>query len=585
MTYTPHTWVNNHVPAINETHLNEMEAGISGAHTLSVPAARTYYVSPDFTVDTDHHRYKKIQDAIDQAIIDVASISDASKQVLIMVYPGTYTEQIHSVDGIHIVGVQAQDNRYSKGAILTNAGTAEENYPIRSEIGDEYRIFGMNIETTNGNGIIGKIPKLGIFGSCFFNGKWIENNLDTSHYVLFDDCDLRDKGWVVFDFTGTNLLGSRLVSLLHCTLFDCAPSLLSTHIGTATVSFLDNTVFTQSAFRLVGDWNLTAQHSHIANGRETARGRSRIGGTGDINITYCIMSSGLRFTSNPNSIFMGANTFRNGHETIPVGEPDITADVDITTVNYFGNIQFNGICGCIHITNPEKHVGGNRKDMYFSLQHAIDSIATGEGATVRIWEDLTGLPEMTLPNANVNIKIKGQKAYSLSFTGNIVEIGNDRTLGFNDIVTLSGGNIELNGTNNELGFESCQYVNGHIILTSGTFAIIYKSSVFGSTGNPAVSINNTGTTFVIGYSRAQGAAGSPGTPAIMFNAVADDKLKMKFSTAIHGDKTTLAPIQTTVGKVYVAIYNSGGNSDLVPPATISNRISSAGNVADDQITF
>lgn len=575
-----------HLHPYHITDIKDLKINGENVTSISENTNKIIYVSKDGNDETGNgsfgNPFLTIQQGIDHTISQDGSINDATNQHLVMVYPGTYKEQIHSIDGIHIVGVHAPDNRYSKGVILVNDGTTESNYPLRSTIDDEYRIFGMNIETTNGNGILGKVLKTGIFGSCFFNGKWIESDLDTNHYMLFDDCDLRDRGWVSFKLEGTNLLGSRYISFHHSTMNDVAPVFYSTHVGTSNVSFVDNTVFVKAAFRLEGDWNLHAANSHIAAGREAMRGRSRIGGTGDINIAYCVLRSGLRFTNNPNSVFMGNNTFRDGHETIPSDEADIIADVDITNVEYSGNIQFNGISGCIQINNTEKHVGGNRNDMYFSLQHAIDSIPSSETATVRVWEDLTGLAELTLPNANTNIKIKGQKSYSLSFTGDIVEIGNDRILGFNDIVQLTGGNIELNGTSNELGFESCQYINAYVTLTNGAFAILYKSSLFGATGHSAITVDTVDPTIVIGYSRVQG---STGNPAITFNVDADDKFKAKYSTFIHGDKGANEPlINTVIGKVDVAVYNCGLNAAW-DANKFYNTIGNANNTTDAQITF
>ena len=216
------------------------------------------------------------------------------------------------------------------------------------------------------------------------------------------------------------------------------------------------------------------------------------------------------------------------------------------------------------------------------MQCAIDSIPSGYTATVRVWEDLTNLPEITLPNANTNIKIKGQKAYSLSFAGDIIEVGNDRIFGFSDIVTLSGGNIELNGTSNEIGFESCQYISAYLTLTTGSFAIVYNSSFFGSTGHKAINIANTSTIMVVGYSRIQGSAGNA---AVNFTATAMNKLKAKYSTFIHGTKLGNNAIANTSGaKVDVNIYSCGFNADW-DAADVDNTIVQSNNTVDQEVTF
>lgn len=575
---------------VNPAHTSEFPHGIILDDKLTTkiydttPSENSYYVSPNFTESEADHRFATIQGAIDQAIADDGSLSDATNQALVMVYPGTYTEQIHSVDGIHIVGVQSQDNRYAKGARLINTGTSEATYPIRANEGDKYRLFGMSIETTSGTGILGKLPQVGIFGSCYFNGQWVENTIDVSNFCIFDDCDLRDANGKAFNLTGSSLAGSRNIALKHSTMAWCAPVFGSTHVGSSIVRFEDQTALTASAFRLSGDWELRAKDSNIANGRDGIEGRSQIGGTGDINIVSCLMNSGLHFTEDPNSTMITNSSFRDGHETIPSGEADITADVDVTNVIYGGNIQFNGICDRVQIVCAEKNVGGGSCDRFLDLQSAITSVPVGGVGVVKIWDDIIDLAEITLPHASTNIQINCLKKYSLTFTADIVEIGADRKLSFINMASLVGGEILLNGANAEIGFEDCQYLKGYLTLQVGAFAIFYKSSAFAPTGHPTINIDNISTILVIGYSRIQGAAGSPGTPGIMFNAVADNKLKTKFSTIIHGDKTTTDPIQSSVGTVVVSVYESAGNANLTP-AGITNDISSAGNVYDAQIDF
>lgn len=328
----------------------------------------------DSNTGTDDAPFLTIQAAIDHAIEMDDSISDATNQVWVMVFPGSYEEQIHSIVGIHIIGVHAPDNRYSKGVRLINAGTSEATYPLRAEFNDRYRIYGISIETTDGLGVIGKLLRAGIFGNCFFNGQWIENNIDVDNFLLFDDCDLRDANGKIFNLTGTNLLGSRNIAFKHSTTLRSTPTFNSTHVGNSIVRFEDKSSLTASSLRLAGDWNLRAINSNIANGRAGIEGRSQIGGSGDINIVDCLMNSGLHFTADPNSLMIVSSCFRDGHETIPSDEADITADVDITNVVYENNIQFNGLCGKIQIINTNRVVAKSGGD-YATIKDALASIS------------------------------------------------------------------------------------------------------------------------------------------------------------------------------------------------------------------
>lgn len=201
---------------------------------------------------------------------------------------------------------------------------------------------------------------------------------------------------------------------------------------------------------------------------------------------------------------------------------------------------------------------------------------------MKLHTSIVDLAELTMPNENVDITIIGQTQYSLTFTGDIVEIGANRKLRFSDMAQLNGDNMELNGANAELAFESCQYITAYATATLGAFVIIYKSSIFGSTGNKALNIDNVDTNVVVGYSRVQGSAGNP---AVEFSVDADAKFKAKFSSFIHGDMDASAPIvNTAAGKVDISVYLCGLNAAW-DADKFTNLIGSAGNVTDVNINF
>lgn len=562
-------------------------SGGFGTNYISFSPDYTVYVAKngsDSAEGTRDNPFLTIQAGIDYAIAEYPTLSDDYEQVVVFVSPGVYTEQIHSVDGVHIVGTHYADNRYSKAVRLVNDGTDESNYPIRSLVDDRYRMFGINIETTDGTGILGKLPRLGIFGGCFFLGQWIENDLER-HYVAFEDCDLRDNNGMCFNLTGTTLSGSRYIEVRHSIVYQSTPTFSSTHVSSATITIEDNSTLTSSAFKLSGDWNLRAIKSNIANGREVVEGRSYIGGTGDINIIDCLANSGLHFTEDPTIVKMYGINFSNGYTTIPDGESDITvaSGIIITNVEYSGNNQHNGLCGNFQIASINRNVGAFSDNRYGSLACAIDSIPASGTGTITLYDDFTDLDKFVL-NEGASVTIIGKKTHSLSFTGDIVTLGHDQELYFNEINTLTGENLDINGDNAILSFEGCLSMNGYITTTSGagSFMVAYFSTLRSIDGHPVLTINNTDTLCVSGYSRLKGYTGQP---AIVFNEDADDKLKVKYSTLLHGTGLTNAPlVNNAVGKVDIAIYASALNAAF-STATFTNTIGSPNNTVSNDLDF
>ena len=189
---------------------------------------------------------------------------------------------------------------------------------------------------------------------------------------------------------------------------------------------------------------------------------------------------------------------------------------------------------------------------------------------------------MTLP-ASSKISIDLQREYSLTFTGDIVEIGLNQELTFIGGINISGGNIEVNGNNALLDFESCAYINAYITLTSGSSAmcVLYNSSFQAATGYTAITVNSVDPLLVIGYSRVKG---TTGYIPITFSVLSVNKLKSKFSTIIDVDGN--GPIDNTVGagKVTFSIYNSAMNAAF-DAAKFTNLVGSPSLTTDANIDF
>jgi hypothetical protein len=216
------------------------------------------------------------------------------------------------------------------------------------------------------------------------------------------------------------------------------------------------------------------------------------------------------------------------------------------------------------------------------LQDAITSIQASAKAVVRIWEDFTALAKLVLPNTGTHITIDGSKKYKLAFTGDVVDIIDDQHFGFIDMVEVNGGAIRLNGATAEVDLESNQSILGELVVDAGASALIDRTALNGSTGNPGITINSLTTSVIIGYAKIEGAVGQP---AIEINVVCDDQLKIKFSSLVSGTPATIAPITYTgVGKVDIAVYNTGLSGSW-NPADVNNTIGSPNLTTDPNITF
>lgn len=498
-------------------------------------------------------------------------VTDWNECAVVKVAPGKYTEHLTSAHRrVYIIGNLIDFEGWPKDVIIYNTGADAAHYPI--DTSEWLNLIGIQVEVDADvgggiGGVYGRLINKGIYSLCSFNNGYFINNPDVGYMTsYFNFCYFNGDG---FKLAGSN--NGAFLAFRRCDL-DCTNTEFSTTSISANVVKFHSSMCS-SNMTIGGNWSLLMQNTELY-----ADGKITFNTDGFIDMYNSVVVNGLHFVKDT---ALHKKITTNYFKDITLAQ-DIIADVVITDVDFLGNKTDKGICGNIQTQMTEKNVGEGSPDRYYSLQAAISSIPTGGVGTIQVFSNLADLAKLTLPCANVSVTIDGQKQYSLTFTGDIIEVGANQKVSFTHMSQLTGGDAILNGASAEIGFESCQYINGSLILTLGAFAIIYKSSMFGATAKKAIHVNNTGTTIVVGYSKVQG---STGNPAVEFNAVANNKLKAKFSTFIHGDKTTTAPIQTTVGSVIVSIYNCAGNANLTPPATISNDIGSPGNVYDSEINF
>lgn len=507
------------------------------------------------------NRYYSIQDAID-------SLPSGG---VISLQPGTYTEQIHSTGNILIQGRTHEGVPAIKSTILYNTGVDAAHYPLGGNDTDVFNISDITIKT-DADETIGKIGPHNFTGVSFENGSFIEATINQNMLMGFVDCLF--KNTMAFNFTGIGTGGLRAMTMKGCYFDDYAThcKLDSTH--TSTLVIIKDTIFHGFYPDIGGNWNVEMSNSHIFG-----TSRPVISTTNKISFIQCILSSGLHFTSNPDTI-MHLCTFIDGCGYAITGE-DITATLNVTDVDYVGNVQQNGLSGRIQIQCPVKPVGCSSTNKYYTIQDAVTSVPINGAGTVQIFEDLTGLSELTIPTG-ADVSFDAQKIYSISFTGDIVEIGANQACLFQNFVELNGSDIFVNGSAAKLKFSGCGVINAHVTITDGADVKIQRSGLVADTGYPAITMNDLTCNFTFGYSKLQGAVGYP---AILTTAECDGRIKGKFSTLISGTAATISPLlYTGANKLDISLYNSA-LSGTFSAASFANLISSPNLTYDPAINY
>ena len=541
---------------------------------------RTAFVSKTF-IDNDYtHRFTDIQEAIDW-IHDSSWYGDldADNKAVVLVYPGVYKEQLTCWEHIRLVSMADHDNLCDTKSVQLFIPDDKKTEPILTAgTGYVYNISGFTINADSvENAPYSYATKEARFFDCMFeHGSFLDGDGAYASELRLIGCTF-NSGTNAINYTGARGHADRTIYMFNTWSHGDIIANSTFATGSPSIEFKRCPIVGKTV--IAGDWDYKMKNSRLTNTTGSAN-RNTFGTTGIIDISDSIASGGIHLTSNPSEVHIEHCDFNEPGATVITGA-DITADVDITNVNYNHNLQQNGIAGEIQTESPVKHVGGGAIDRFMTLQDAIDSIVTK--GVVDLRESLTGLSEITIPS-NTNVTIDGHKLNSLTFTADIVEVNANEELVFYGLATLTGGNIEINGNDAYVGFEECLTVAAYVTLTSGTgtYCLVYTSTLKAPSGSPAITVNNTDTIVVVGYSRVDGGATKG---AILFTVEADDQLKAKFSTFIHGDNAGNSPLVNTSGAdVNIAMYSCGINASW-NPAQFTNTIGSAGNITDPQINF
>ena len=497
-------------------------------------------------------------------------------RIVVKVAPGIYTE--HLTQGyyrVYIVGDTRTPDEKEKDVTIRNLGDTPINYPLGMT--GKLNLIGINIVTTDIDnepieGIYGELLESSTFSACnLMNGYFVEQATPTSIYMQFTFCHF--QGGKDFVLTGT-VNQHRALAFGDCTL-EGKSVFASSGTDTKYIK-LDNSYVTDE-IKIEGDWSLTAQSSELHH-----NGSFTFDTDGDIDLYNSIIVNGLHFVSDT----PGSKRFVNNYFRAVTFTSDITvaSGTVISIVDFSGNKMDKGLCKDFQIAGGQRNVGGFAENKYTSLQCAVYSIPENESGIITLHENETDLDKLIL-NTGSKVTIKCGKKHSLSFIGDVVELGENQELSWHEVHSLSGGEIKLNGDNALLSFEGCLTAQCYIVATSGvgSMVLFYYSSLLGATGQTFLQIDNADTLIVSGYSRLKGAVGQP---AVAFNILTVNKFKAKFSTFLHGDGGSNRPIVylPTSGKADVAIYNSASNAGL-DTSDFNNLIGSPNLTISSEIDF
>lgn len=527
-----------------------------------------YEVSPSFVDNPNLRQFSTISAANDHAI---ANMPPWPVKVSILVYPGNYIESIENAHyRIHIMGM-ADTTYYLKGVTLYNTGVGAVNYPIKYTGASPLNLLNMTIEVEPG-GVYGNFTSMRCVNCAFLEGYFNEYIGSGSRTMEFKECYFSGDA---FKLSGAT--DRRFLALRSCELDGGTIDLNSTNnVGANKFVKFERGISTCVA-NIGGDWSINNFRSEMYGG-----GRFVFDTTGDIVFSGALLPDGVHFLSNT----AGCKSFvvcSFLNSSIASTHRDISAAVTVTNVEFSGNTQQNGIDGLVQIQSTTKNVGGSSLDMYYSLADAMKSITTDE--SIVLHSNVAGLAKLVMPTTG-SVLIDGGGLYGISFIGDIVDLGLNDKLVLENLKSIGGGTIKINGNNSELHFHSCSCGTNmvQILATSGTGAKVHikNSNLIAPTGCSVLQINSVDPVYRVTFSRLIGASGQP---AVEYTVDADGKLISKVSTFIHGDGGTNYPLTYTgAGKVDFSIYSSGFNASW-NASSFTNLIGSANNTFDTGITF
>jgi hypothetical protein len=446
-----------------------MEAGMNGnikraGSSKYVNGARDYYST--------------IQDAIEAAV--------AGNVVIIS--PGTYTEQITMKSGVKINGVGKEI------CILERT-----ELPINWNHGVWVTIEDMTIRTSiQGNDIARPINGVIEFKNCTLDNGTINidgNNMTGNVGMLFRDCLLLSNNSATYNI---RTVGDSVNSWCMLQAWD---TVFGEPSGGIYWDLQRSGSWWGNTFNLTNcilDWghiiiNRDANPKIIGGSyySEHAGAIFQIDTSRDVQFSGVYFRGGnemIHFGSNPNS-FQFVNSFCASTWT----NYDIDADVAITGANIIGNGMNKGLSGKIQILAVTKNVGTGQ-DFYKTIQGAIDASSSGDLALINAGtytEQITLKNGVTIRGSNKeNTIIQNSSDIILSPTN--YDTSNIENLTF-QVSTI--GNRVVNLERKTMKFDNCIFKDGYVSINNVLDHTMpeFKYCDFAPTwGVDAINVNNTG---------------------------------------------------------------------------------------------
>lgn len=396
-----------------------------------------YYVDANFPVDSVKKKcYKTIQGAL-----DAASSGD-----LVVVYPGTYSEQVTPKTGVTVVGKDKDNTIITRSADVIDSGDSGTIW------------YNLTFQVTVGNRLHTRDEGTIKFFNCIFTGGSIEMKGSSSSHrsITFTDCKLSMGAYYTIDVDSTDSYAHH-VTLINCDISEngngiyYAPSRNSDKLTLTDCRWTMGTILVEDKGNLI-----------IQGGTYYAEANGRIidwNGTRSLLIgsaAFNIVAGGdypIYIQQAPSAFAFLNNRFDNNTATY-----DLYAVVP-TEIKITSNILFQGLHGNIKSTEAIKYVGGS-VDFYKTIQDAIDASSSGDLISISSGT----YTEQITPKAGLRMKGVSDTNVILEYTINPINWDFSGFCVIDDMnirVSVGGNNIAT-PIRGSILFRRCNIGNGTI---------------------------------------------------------------------------------------------------------------------------